>query len=197
MQTTIRVGTRQDFDRKHLKEMYRLRAQVFRERLGWDVPIIDGMEIDGYDALDPHYVVAQDETGRVRGCCRLMPTEGPNMLRDTFPQTLHGAAAPAGRHIWELSRLAVDTDGEQQGFGFTDLTIRVFQTAMTFAQRMGVTSYVVVTTMPIERMLRRAGVEIDRLGPPVQIGIERSVALDWAVSPQTLTALFGSMALAA
>ena len=197
MQTTIRIGTRKDFDNEHINQMHRLRARVFKGRLGWDIPTTAGMEIDDFDALDPYYMLIQDGAGRVRGCWRLMPTEGPNMLRDTFPQLLHGTAAPAGRHIWELSRLAVDTEGEEQSFGFSDLTIRVFQTAMTFAQRMGVTNYVVVTTMPIERMLRRAGVEIDRLGSPVQIGVERSVALDWSVSAQTLTALFGSMAIAA
>lgn len=197
MQTTIRVGTRQEFDSEHINEMYRLRARVFSGRLGWDVSTTDGMEIDRFDALDPYYMLIQDETGRVRGCWRLMPTDGPNMLRDTFPQLLHGAAAPAARNIWELSRFVVDTDGEEKGFGFTDLTIQVLQTAMIFAQRMGITRYVTVTTTPIERLLRRTGVEMYRLGAPLQIGVERTVAIDWVVSPQTLAALFGPMAIAA
>jgi acyl homoserine lactone synthase len=197
MQTTIRIGMRQDFDNELINEMYRLRARVFHGRLGWEIPTIAGMEIDGYDALGPHYMLIQGEDERLRGCWRLMPTEGPNMLKDTFPQLLHGAEAPVGRHIWELSRWAIETGGEEQSFGFTDMTIRAIQEVMRFAQRMGITHYVTVTTTPIERMLRRAGLDISRLGPPLQIGVERAVALDVAVSAKTLTALFGPVAAAA
>ena len=197
MQTTIRIGTRKDFDNEHINQMHRLRARVFKGRLGWDIPTTAGMEIDDFDALDPYYMLIQDETGRVRGCWRLMPTEGPNMLRDTFPQLLHGAAAPEGRHIWELSRWAIDTEGEEQTFGFADLTIHAIQSIMTFAQRMGISRYVTVTTTSVERLIRRTGIELCRIGPPLQIGIERAVALDVAVSAQTLTALFGPMAIAA
>ncbi|MCC8392924.1 GNAT family N-acetyltransferase [Paraburkholderia sp. MMS20-SJTR3] len=197
MQTTIRIGMRQEFDNELINEMYRLRARVFHGRLGWEIPTIAGMEIDGYDALGPHYMLIQDEQQRLRGCWRLMPTEGPNMLKDTFPQLLHGAAAPCGRHIWELSRWAIETGGEEQSFGFTDMTIRAIQEVMRFAQRMGITHYVTVTTTPIERMLRRAGLDISRLGEPMSIGVERAVALDVAVSEKTLTALFGPVAAAA
>jgi acyl homoserine lactone synthase len=197
MQTTIRIGMRQEFDNELINEMYRLRARVFHGRLGWEIPTIAGMEIDGYDALGPHYMLIQGEDERLRGCWRLMPTEGPNMLKDTFPQLLHGAEAPIGRHIWELSRWAIETGGEEQSFGFTDMTIRAIQEVMRFAQRMGITRYVTVTTTPIERMLRRAGLDISRLGPPLQIGVERAVALDVAVSAKTLTALFGPVAAAA
>jgi len=197
MQATIRIGMRQEFDNELINEMYRLRARVFHGRLGWEIPTIAGMEIDGYDALGPHYMLIQGEDQRLRGCWRLMPTEGPNMLKDTFPQLLHGAAAPAGRHIWELSRWAIETGGEEQSFGFTDMTIRAIQEVMRFAQRMGITHYVTVTTTPIERMLRRAGLDLSRLGEPIQIGVERAVALDVAVSAKTLTALFGPVAAAA
>jgi acyl homoserine lactone synthase len=197
MQTAIRIGMRQEFDNADINEMYRLRARVFHGRLGWDVPTIAGMEIDGYDALGPYYMLIRGEGGQLRGCWRLMPTEGPHMLKDTFPQLLHGAQAPVGRHIWELSRFAIETGGEEQSFGFTDMTIQAIQEVMKFAKRMGITHYTTVTTTPIERLLRRTGIDISRLGAPVQIGVERAVALDVAVSPKTLTALFGPMAMAA
>ena len=127
MQTAIRIGMRQEFDNADINEMYRLRARVFHGRLGWDLPTIAGMEIDGYDALGPHYMLIHADDGQLRGCWRLMPTEGPNMLKDTFPQLLHGAQAPVGRDIWELSRFAIETSGEEQSFGFTDLTIHAIQ----------------------------------------------------------------------
>ncbi|ACC73551.1 acyl-homoserine-lactone synthase [Paraburkholderia phymatum] len=180
MHTAIRIGTRQEFDNNHINEMYRLRARVFRDRMGWDIPTIAGMEIDGYDALGPYYMLIQDGDRRVRGCWRLMPTEGPNMLKDTFPQLLDGREAPLGRHIWELSRFAIETDGAQT-FGFAELTMHAIHELVTFADRMGITRYVTVTTTAIERMLRRAGIEVTRLGPPVKIGVERTIALDITV----------------
>ena len=54
-----------------------------------------------------------------------------------------------------------------------------------------------MTSTPIERMLRRTGMEISRLGPPQRIGVENAVALEIAVSPQTRTAMFGPLAVAA
>jgi acyl homoserine lactone synthase len=197
MQTSIRIGSRQEFDNETINEMYRLRARVFRGRLGWEIPTIAGMEIDGYDALGPHYMLIQDENRRVRGCWRIMPTEGPNMLKDTFPQLLNGQPAPAGRNIWELSRFAVDTDGEEQSFGFAGVTLEAMRQVVNFADRNGISRYVTVTTTSIERLLRKTGIEISRIGPPLQIGVERAVALNIEMSQQTHTALFGSLAHAA
>ncbi|QBQ99444.1 acyl-homoserine-lactone synthase [Paraburkholderia pallida] len=196
MQAAIRIGLRQEFDNEDINEMYRLRARVFRDRMGWDIPTIAGMEIDGYDALGPHYMLIQADDGKVCGCWRLMPTEGPNMLRDTFPQLLHGDAAPAGRHIWELSRFAIES-GNDHAFGFADVTMHAIHALVSFADRMGISRYVTVTTTPIERLLRRTGIDVTRLGAPVRIGVENAVALEIAVSPQTRNALFGPMAAAA
>jgi acyl homoserine lactone synthase len=196
MQATIRIGLRQDFDNDDINEMYRLRARVFRDRMGWDIPTIAGMEVDGYDALGPWYMLIQEPSGRVRGCWRMMPTEGPNMLRDTFPQLLQGERAPAARNIWELSRFAIESDNTE-AFGFADLTTQAIRAAISFADRMGIARYVTVTTTPIERMLRRTGMELKRLGPPQRIGVENAVALDIAMSEQTHIAMFGSVAAAA
>ena len=46
-----------------LDDMFRLRARVFADRLGWEVTIEEGREIDAFDALDPAYVVGLDEEG--------------------------------------------------------------------------------------------------------------------------------------
>ncbi|WP_233868989.1 acyl-homoserine-lactone synthase [Paraburkholderia adhaesiva] len=192
MQTTIRTGLSQDFDKNEIHEMYRLRARVFCDRMGWDIPTIDGMEIDGYDALGPHYMLIQDPSGRVLGCWRTMPTDGPNMLRDTFGHLLEDRSAPAGHHIWELSRFAIESNNDQ-AFGFADLTTQAIRTAISFADRMGISRYVTVTTTSMERMLRHTGMEVSRIGQPQRIGVENAVALDIAMSPQTRAAMFGPL----
>lgn len=198
MSQMIRIAAREEFQRDELTGMYRLRAKVFKERMGWDVPILDGMEVDGYDALDPYYMMISEPDNkpgnRVRGCWRLLPTEGPYMLKDTFPELLHGHAAPAYAHVWELSRFAIETSC-CRSFGFANLALESMREIVTFGDRMGIERYVTVTTTAIERLLRRAGVDIERFGPPILIGAEQSVALNIDIGEQTHAALFGPIPL--
>lgn len=196
MNQSIQVGARREFPSKTLWEMHRLRAKIFRERMGWEVSLLGGMEIDGYDALEPHYMVISDDESGVRGCWRLLPTEGPYMLKDTFPQLLHGQAAPEMQDVWELSRFAIETDGPQ-GFGFAGLALDAMREIVIFGDRMGITHYVTVTTTAIERLLRKTGIAITRYGPPIRIGVENAVALDIDIGAQTHRALFGELAKAA
>lgn len=67
------------------EQMFRARAQVFHDRLGWEVQVTDGLEIDRYDHLeDVTYVVTLDDNGRVTGSLRLLPTTGPTMMKSDF-----------------------------------------------------------------------------------------------------------------
>jgi len=167
--------------------MHLLRARVFRGRLGWEVPVLSGMEIDGYDALEPRYMLMRDDAA-LRGCWRLLPTEGPYMLKDSFPQLLDGQVAPSDPQIWELSRFALETDGVA-GFGFSAMTMESIAAIIDDAHQRGLSRYITVTTTAIERMLRRAGVVITRIGKPQTVGIEQAVALYVEIAP-TWDALF-------
>lgn len=156
--------------------MHTLRAKVFRGLLGWEVPVLSGMEIDGYDALDPAYMVMREPAGALLGCWRLLPTEGPYMLKDSFSQLLHGQEAPEHARIWELSRFAIETEGNAR-FGFSEITMESIGEIISHGYHAGIDQYVTVTTTAIERLLRRAGVVTRRFGAPLQIGVERAVAL--------------------
>jgi acyl homoserine lactone synthase len=173
----IQIAARKDFKSLDLHEMHRLRAKVFKDRLGWEVPVLSGMEIDGYDALEPFYMMIREtDAGALRGCWRLLPTEGPYMLKDSFAELLHGEAAPQHARIWELSRFAIETD-PQSRFGFSEITIESFGEMIRYGRTNGIDRFVTVTTTGFERLLRRAGVVTTRLGEPEQIGIEKAVAL--------------------
>ncbi|WP_137174348.1 acyl-homoserine-lactone synthase [Massilia sp. HP4] len=187
MSMQIRIAPRRAFASKELWEMHTLRAKVFRGRLGWEVPVLSGMEIDGYDALEPRYMLMRDgET--LRGCWRLLPTEGPYMLKDSFPQLLDGQEAPSDPHIWELSRFAIETEGAGS-YGFSEMTMESIEAIIRHAHERGLSRYVTVTTTAIERMLRRAGVVTTRIGAPQAVGIETAVALYVEIEP-TWEALF-------
>ncbi|MDY0973709.1 acyl-homoserine-lactone synthase [Massilia sp. CFBP9012] len=187
MSMQITIAPRRAFASKELWEMHTLRAKVFRGRLGWEVPVLSGMEIDGYDALEPRYMLMRDgET--LRGCWRLLPTEGPYMLKDSFPQLLDGQEAPSDPHIWELSRFALETEGAGS-YGFSEMTMESIAAIIRHAHERGLSRYVTVTTTAIERMLRRAGVVTTRIGAPQAVGIETAIALYVEIEP-TWEALF-------
>ena len=196
MSHLIKVASRKEFASKDLWEMHRLRAKVFKDRMGWEVPIISDMEIDGYDALEPHYLMAREHERGLRGCMRVLPTVGPYMLKNTFPELLYGHSAPESPKIWELSRFAVEAE-DQQGFGFSELTMEVTREIVRFGDKMGIERYATVTTPSIERMMRHAGLAVTRYGPPIQIGVEKAVALDFDIGEQTHEALFGRILKAA
>lgn len=164
--------------------MHRLRAEVFAGRLGWDVKVVDGQEIDEFDALDDvHYLIAKGPGGIVNACWRLLPTTGPNMLANVFPELLGGATAPASSDCWELSRFAVaadrldnaDSAGTHQ-IGFGELSVALMAESTKFAQAHGIARYVTVTTAAIERLLRKQGVNVHRLAAPLRIGNVLAVA---------------------
>ncbi|MBY0239755.1 MAG: GNAT family N-acetyltransferase [Burkholderiaceae bacterium] len=190
MQLTVEIAARNAFAKPDLFAMHRLRAKVFSERKRWEVPILGDMEIDGYDAIDPHYMLMRSDQGVVRGCWRLLPTDGPYMLKDTFPEYLHGQDAPQDPRIWELSRFAIESSGEQS-FGFSQLALQSVTEIIRYGHEHGIAHYVTVTATAIERMLKRAGVVTRRLGPPVKADGETAVAIyvDIAPSMQALRLL--------
>lgn len=68
-----------------IDEMFRLRARIFRDRLRWDVKVVDGKERDRYDDEGPVYLICADDDGRqVKGSLRLLPTTSPTLLAEFF-----------------------------------------------------------------------------------------------------------------
>jgi len=93
----------------YFNAMHRIRAEVFATRLNWDVRVENGFERDRFDDVNPLYLISIDErTGRVRGSVRLMPTTGPNMLRDVFPSLIPNEEIVESATIWECSRFSIE-----------------------------------------------------------------------------------------
>jgi acyl homoserine lactone synthase len=149
-----------------LDNMFRFRHKVFHDRLGWDVASDAGREIDGFDRLNPVYMVARNRTGVVEGCWRLLPTTGPYMLKDTFPELLQDEPAPVASDIWELSRFAAESpdSGDLAQAAVSPVTFVMFQAMVDFAINNGIRQYVTVTSVALERLLRRMGMPVSRFG---------------------------------
>jgi acyl homoserine lactone synthase len=157
-----------------LEDMYRLRARVFHERLGWDVVVRDGMEIDLFDDLDPAHVIAVDDDGHVVGCMRLLQTTGPHMLADVFSSILDGEAPIRSSTVWEATRFCVDTRRLDTGRGRNSIsyvTSEVMIGAFEYARAAGVTDAVAVIDPVMNRVMRRSGnAPYDYLGSPKDMG---------------------------
>jgi acyl homoserine lactone synthase len=175
-----------------LAEMHRLRYRVFKERLGWDVQVSGDMEIDEFDALHPAYLLQWGSDDRLQGCVRLLPCAGPNMLRDIFPALLDGRSAPASPEIWVSSRFALDAapNSPKAAGGLTRATDELFAGMIEFGLSRSLTDIVTVTDVRMERILRRAGWPLVRIGEPTMLDETLAVAR----IPKGLSRRFGTCA---
>jgi acyl homoserine lactone synthase len=171
-----------------LNEMHRLRYRVFKERLDWDVHTSGDMEVDSFDALHPAYLVQLAADGRVQGCVRLLPSVGPTMLSDTFPTLLAGQKTPSEPSIWESSRFALDVaiDAPKAKHGIACATYELFAGMIEFGLSRQLTDIVTVTDARMERILRRAGWPLRRLGNPCNLGNTLAVAGYLEISSEIL-----------
>lgn len=181
-------------DETTLHQMYRLRHAVFHDRLGWEVTSDNGMEHDEFDRANPVYVLVRGTGDDLDACWRLLPTNGPYMLKDIFPELLAGQPAPQSADVWELSRFAVaEGKADPAGFGLSNIPVRMVRAAVRFAWENGIERYVSVTSVAVERMFRKLGVHVERLGPPIKIGRVLTVACSLEIDAITEFALFGTL----
>jgi len=165
-----------DASRK-LEGMFRLRHEVFKERLDWEVGSLAGKERDMFDDLDPVYIVCEHQ-GEVLGSWRLLQTTRPYMLKDVFPELLYGKPAPEAPDVWEISRFAVSkrvANNESLGT-INTVTNLLLDQLFSFAARRDISRIVAVADVRFERILKRAGLLTQRFGPPLQIGVTRAIS---------------------
>jgi acyl homoserine lactone synthase len=143
------------------EEMFRLRARQFRDRLGWDVNVEGGCEIDAYDDMNPLYLVSVDEqSGVVAGCLRFLPTTGPTMMRDVFDRFFDEPFAIESPLIWECTRFAIDATiatNRLTPTGLCRTTFELMQGGTEVALRAGVEQVVGVFDRNMIRIYRRTG----------------------------------------
>ncbi|WP_419912862.1 acyl-homoserine-lactone synthase [Hoeflea sp.] len=170
-------------------EIFRLRKRVFHDALKWDVQITGDQEIDEFDDVNPLYVTSISPiSGKMRGALRLLPTLGPNMLADTFPQLLDGGPEIRSAAIWESSRFCIDPDLAQDRSS-NQVTVAAAE-LMCGVGELGLASGIahIVTVMDVflERMFRRMGCPGERIGRPRRIGSVIAVAVGWEVTEHLL-----------
>src|SRR6202051_1047470 len=194
----IRLVTKDNAERHlgSLDQMHRIRKAVFKDRLGWDVTVSGEFEVDQYDALGPSHLLSIDRPGTLNGCVRLLPTTGPNMLRDIFPSFVTKAALPCGERVWEASRFAVSRNSPAAELGISQTTYDLLIGVLKFGLSNGISMIACVVDVRMERILRRAGWQLDRLGPAHRLGTTIAMAGQLEVSAQILRQLEARAGLA-
>ncbi|USD67214.1 acyl-homoserine-lactone synthase [Vibrio sp. SCSIO 43136] len=157
-------------------DLFRFRHAIFIEQLGWELPLTEEQqakshELDQFDADNTVYVMGKESDGQVFGCARLLPTTEPYLLEQVFPELLNGLAPPKSADIWELSRFAcIDTQTGHTGVtGFDDRkAVELLRYTMGVARTHGAKKMISVSPYGVERLLRKEGFSMKRLGPPVK-----------------------------
>ncbi|SFH32121.1 N-acyl-L-homoserine lactone synthetase [Palleronia marisminoris] len=157
-----------------LDRMFQLRAQVFGGRLGWDVHVENGREVDQFDALDPGYVIGVNEDGEVVSCVRALQTTGPHMLADVFSAILGGEAPLRSPTVWESTRFCVDTKRLGLGRGpgtISGATSELMIGSLEWAMTSGISDIVTVIDPIMNKVLKRSNnAPYDYLGETTQMG---------------------------
>ncbi len=184
-----------------IDQMFRMRAAVFSERLGWDVTVVDGKEIDRFDAEDPLYLLCVDElTQELKGAVRLLPTTGPNMLRDVFAVLVPDGAVESPL-IWESSRfalnpmLSVGPDRQDANRVVNTTTIELLCGLVEAAQLAGAEHIVSVFDARMARIFRAADCPYELIGAPTRIGKTMTYAGLFEISDAMRRRLGGAGAL--
>ncbi len=157
-----------------LDDMFQLRARVFGDRLGWEVNIENGMEIDQFDHMDPGYVVGVDDEMNVISCARVLQTTGPHMLADVFSAILDGEPPLRSPNIWESTRFCVDTARLKRDdckHTVSTATCEMMVGILEYAKQSGVTDIITVIDPIMDRVLKRSdNAPHGYVGKKVQMG---------------------------
>jgi acyl homoserine lactone synthase len=166
-------GSYASFFPKEMDAMFRNRAETFSERLGWRVVVKDGYERDRFDDANPLYLVSVDpDTDEYWGSLRLLPTTGPNMMRDVFPQLLDGEYVESAT-IWESSRIcaaAIPGQPERGRSGVNYVLSELILGIGEVSVAAGLTQIASVFDARIFRVLKAAGCDPEIIGTPQRIG---------------------------
>jgi acyl homoserine lactone synthase len=170
----VRIESHNAHNYRHLiDKMHRLRAYIFRDRLGWDVRVVEGRERDKYDDEQPLYIIYTDDQQReVRGSLRLLPTTGPTLLSECFADTLPDAAHLSAPTIWECTRFCIDDrlldreSSEEVLFASAKMLVDLGEVAIS----KNIESIIGNLDASMLRLYRRIGCEVEILGSTLRYG---------------------------
>lgn len=178
-----------------LREMFRARAQIFRDRLGWDVRVNEaGLEIDRYDLHEePIYLLAYDGE-LVTGSLRLLPTTGETMLRNEFAAMFDEPVDFMSATAWECTRFCVHPRAVgASASAFQSTSSELLKGLCDLALRSGIEQIVGLYDNRMTRIYRRIGWSPAPLAS-TEIGGQQLIVGIWDVSETALQTMIAKTA---
>ncbi|WP_426124474.1 acyl-homoserine-lactone synthase [Pararhizobium sp. PWRC1-1] len=154
----LKLLTKRDQHDRAYNEMLRGRARVFRDRMNWNVDVIDGKEFDLYDRSgDPLYLISLDNTGNVLGSLRVLPTTGPTMLKREFALMFREPVNIESPTVWECTRFCVHAGAGDRMPKSRNIALQLLCGLCDLAHEFNIQGIVGVYELPMQRVYKRLG----------------------------------------
>jgi acyl homoserine lactone synthase len=166
-----------------LRACYRLRHQVFADRLQWVAKNPDELEVDSYDAFATA-VGLFDSAQRLRGVFRMINSSFPFMLESEFRACLlpHCEIRKAPDTV-EITRLAIDPTLTDKGLSNRLMQV-LFKGVYQWSMHNEVRYLYMVVEKRFLRVLRGMGFTCEAVSPAVALppagALSIAAVLDWA-----------------
>jgi acyl homoserine lactone synthase len=174
----VRTLARED----ELRASYRLRHQVFAERLQWVPKSQDGIEVDPYDAFATS-VGLFDGADRLRGVFRMITPPYPFMLESEFRACLLPECEIRKMpDTAEITRLAIDPTLTDKGLSIRFMQL-LFKGVYQWSMSNEIGSLYMVVEKRFLRVLRGMGFTCEPVSPAVSLppagALSIAAVLDW------------------
>lgn len=154
----LKLLTKRDQQDPSYNEMLRGRARVFRDRMNWNVDVIDGKEFDLYDRIgDPLYLISLNDTGNVVGSLRVLPTTGPTMLKNDFASMFREPVDIESPTVWECTRFCVHAGPDDTMPKPKNIALQLLCGLCDLAHEFNIEGIVGVYELPMQAVYKRLG----------------------------------------
>ena len=161
------------FFSQDLDDYFRLRKKILIDQLGWDLKSIEGKEMDQFDHDQAHYLIYKlPKTGTIAGGVRLTPSTVPNLTLDVFANLIdpQKGFSPSS-DVWECSRFVIDSMKiETQESLIKEATLVLFIGMIEYGLSHKIHAYIATTEIRLERIIRMARWNFERLGRVEKVG---------------------------
>jgi N-acyl-L-homoserine lactone synthetase len=154
----LKILTKRDRHDPAYEEMLRGRATVFRDRMNWNVEVVDGKEFDFYDRNEnPIYLISLDHTGKVVGSLRVLPTTGPTMLKSDFGFMFQEPVNRESPTVWECTRFCVHIGSDNKILKSRNVAVQLLCGLCDLALEFNIGAIIGVYDLPMQAVYRRLG----------------------------------------
>jgi acyl-homoserine lactone synthase len=169
-----------------LQDMFHLRHRIFVERMGWEaLRKPDRLERDQFDTGDAIYLLLTQDAGAVIGTHRMLPTTGPPLFSDVFPNLCSVKGVQRGERILELTRTCVDEEALDRA-AMEKARKRLMVGLFEFCLRAGYEKFTLLTPTDLLFRYLLIGLDIKPLGMPADLDGNKQVAVIVKVDQQAL-----------